>query len=141
MNVTLRRVSLHPARTYGVLIRDEDAVAFLLTLEREWDNGSNRKSTPERAGACIPPGKYWCKRVVSPKFGDVFEVTDVQNRSHILIHAANIEDDLRGCIAVGTSFDLVKGKDGITSSKVALEEFMTMQHGLDGFWLTIINPT
>lgn len=136
-DLTLRRVSLHPERTYGVLIR-EDAVPFALTLEREADD--NRASEPGRPGACIPAGTYVCKRVRSPRFGDTFEVRNVPGRSHILFHKGNIEDDSRGCILVGESFNPVLGKDGIVASAQGFSQFLALNADRMEFTLTILDP-
>ncbi|RKZ67308.1 MAG: hypothetical protein DRQ48_09910, partial [Gammaproteobacteria bacterium] len=52
------------------------------TIERPWlDNEENI--------SCIPTGVYTCKRTMSPKFGLVYEIMDVEDRTHILFHAAN----------------------------------------------------
>lgn len=139
-DLTLRRVALCPTETLGVLIRDDSGYPFAVTLEREWDGGSNRPSAGDKAGACIPPGTYHCLRVNSPKFGNTFEVMKVPNRSKILFHAGNIADDSRGCILVGHGFDPVKGKQGIVSSKKEFEEFLAIQANVMGFTLTIIQP-
>lgn len=139
-DLILRRVALTETETFGVLIRADTGYPFAVTLEREWDNGSNRKSTDERPGACILPGEYHAMRVNSPKFGNTFEVVKVPNRSKILFHAGNINADSRGCILVGHGFDPVKGRQGIVSSKKEFDEFLAMQANVMGFTLTILNP-
>lgn len=139
-NLTLRRVALQPDATFGVLIRDDTGALFAVTLEREWDHGSNRPSKGAVAGACIPPGTYTCVRVQSPKFGDTFEVKGVPGRSLILFHAGNIADDSRGCILVGERFDPVKGRQGITASKEGFAEFLAVQANVQAFTLTILQP-
>lgn len=139
-DLILRRVAIPDGATFGVLIRADTAVPFAVTLEREADGWSNRKSTPTRPGACIPAGTYICKRVQSPKFGDTFEVTVVPGRSAILLHKGNLADDSRGCILVGESFNPVGGVDGITASKEGFGEFMALQSTVMAFTLTILNP-
>lgn len=115
--------------TYGVL-RKPNGVPFALTLERAWrDNRAN--------ASCIPTGTYTCKRMVSPKFGETFEVTGVVGRSAILFHKGNIDDDSTGCILVGESFNFVRGEDGITSSAEGFAEFMRMFAGRDTFELVV----
>lgn len=137
-HLLLTRVGWPPHATYGVLATP-DGVPFALTLEREDDN--NRASTPTRAGACIPTGIYPCRRVMSPKFGDTFEVTGVPGRSHILFHKGNLEDDSRGCILVGEQFGLLAGRPGIIASREGFGEFLERQRGTDGFTLTIRDAT
>lgn len=66
------------------------------TLELPWKNN-------QRQISCIPAAIYQCDIVNSPKFGRVYQVKDVPNRSHILIHAGNWTKDTSGCILVGMS--------------------------------------
>lgn len=139
-DLTLQRFTLTPTSTFGVLTRDDTGDTVAVTVEREWDNGSNRKSTPEKPGACIPPGVYTCIKVKSPKFGDTYEVTKVPNRSAILLHSGNLSDDSRGCIILGTAFGKVKGKDGVTGSKLAMGKFLALMANTPAFTLTIKNP-
>lgn len=78
----------------------------LLTLELPYlDNKKNESS--------IPVGSYVVKRReislgISVGIGQGFEVLNVPNRSAILIHVANNQSELRGCIAVGSSHRLGK---------------------------------
>lgn len=139
-SLTLRRVAIPSDATFGVLIRDDTKKPFALTLERDWDNGSNRPSKGDKPGACIPAGTYTCIRVDSPKFGDTFEVKGVPGRSLILFHKGNLADDSRGCILVGEQFDPVKGGDGITASADGFAEFLALQAGTAAFTLTIVQP-
>lgn len=54
----------------------------IYTLERPWkDNASNV--------SCIPSGIYTCRPYSSPKYPDVYEVTNVPKRDHILFHSGN----------------------------------------------------
>jgi len=105
---------------------------FALTLERQWlDN---------KAGvSCIPEGTYTCKRVESPHFGNTFEVTDVQGRTHILFHKGNIDDDSHGCILVGEQFEFLGGSPSVNSSKHGYNEFMALTASVDTFTLEISN--
>jgi len=138
-NLTLLRTHAHADGTFGVLSRDDTEYPFAVTLERAWDRGSNRPSTGDKPGACIPEGSYNCLRVNSPKFGNTFEVTNVPGRSKILFHAGNIMDDSRGCILIGHGFDPVKGRQGIVSSRKEFDEFLALQANVTSFQLTIIN--
>jgi hypothetical protein len=138
-DITIKRTHAQPDATFGVLSRDDTGYPLAVTLEREWDGGSNRPSAGDRPGACIPEGTYHCLRVNSPKFGSTFEVVKVPNRSKILFHAGNLADDSRGCILVAHGFDPVKGRQGVVSSKKELEEFLALQANVMGFTLTIRN--
>ena len=49
----------------------------------------------------IPTGTYPLVWELSPKFGMVWELKDVPNRSECKIHAANMWNQINGCIAPG----------------------------------------
>jgi len=116
--------------TFGVL-RDE-GIPFCLTLERLWLN--NRKSE-----SCIPEGLYICKRLQSPKFGNTFEVTQVPDRTAILIHKGNIIEDSHGCIILGEQFEPLNGHNAVLSSGKAFDEFLQRTRDLNEFELIIQN--
>lgn len=124
----LLRVSYHIDGTFGVLL--DDNTPFCLTLERPWLNNEVGKS-------CIPIGAYLCKRVISPKFGITFEVTDVNGRTHILFHKGTLMDDSRGCIILGEQFEPISGENGVLSSGKAFDEFMSRLKGVEQFKLVI----
>ena len=126
--IILKRVTTGPKGTQGVLI--DDNVAFALTLEDEWLH--NQKNI-----SCIPAGDYTCKRVDSPKFGDVFEITNVDDRTHILIHWGNRTSDTLGCPLVGEEFGILAGESAVLSSKKGFSEFMRKLKGWDEFMLSI----
>lgn len=69
-----------------------------LTLHTvEDDNLQNRRGV-----SCIPAGLYLLRRTMFYRHGyEAFEVTGVPGRSRILIHVANTENDVEGCIGVG----------------------------------------
>lgn len=126
----IRRIASGDLGTFGVMVHNN--IPFTLTLEREdLDNASNI--------SCIPAGTYKCKRVQSPRFGNTFEVTNVPNRTHILFHKGNIDDNSLGCILVGEKFDPVLGSQGITNSKEGFNEFMDKVNGEMEFRLIIVN--
>ena len=128
--VILRRVSTGHQGTFGVILHND--LPFAVTLERQWlDNRSNI--------SCIPSGTYKCKRTNSPKFGNTFEVTNVQGRSHILFHKGNIDDDSHGCILIGEQFGKLSDDTVILSSKAGFEEFMSIMMGEIGFRLIVVD--
>ena len=103
----MRRVATGENGTFGVLIHEN--LPFAVTLEREWlDNKQNI--------SCIPAGTYTCQRIYSMKFGETFEVTNVPNRTHILFHKGNLDDDSHGCILIGEWFGDIGGEHGVMSS-------------------------
>ena len=56
----------------------------------------------ERNVSNVPTGTYPLVWENSPKFGMVWELKDVPNRSECKIHTANMWDEINGCIAPGT---------------------------------------
>jgi len=131
----IRRVTTSNKGTKGVLVFENDP--FAVTLEREWNN--NKPSVGDVAGACILAGEYICKRVDSPRFNDTFEVMNVPNRSHILFHKGNLDDDSRGCILVGESFGMLGNDSGILDSKHGYNEFMNLMSDTNEFRLIIVD--
>lgn len=91
MIVTLERYAFLADAVIGILTAGRFRCH---TLERPWKNN-------ERFDSCIPDGVYQCRPFDGARFRGVVEVTDVPDRSSILIHAANYAYELEGCIAVG----------------------------------------
>lgn len=88
--------------TLGTLFDGDKEI--IRTLERpNLDNQKDNPKTKENESSCIPEGIYLCKKYSSPKFPDNWEVTNVPNRSHILIHCANYVYEIEGCIATATT--------------------------------------
>lgn len=68
----------------------------------------------------FPCGNYMLKNTFSPKFKtNLYEITGIPGRSRILIHAANYQNDLKGCVATG-----VRTKDYVSNSKITLDRIM-----------------
>lgn len=96
----------------------------------------------------IPPGKYTCKRVNSPKYGETFEITGVPNRSHVLFHSGNVVKHTKGCVLLARKFGVL-GKDrAILNSGKTFREFLIKMVGInecelkiievqDGYWTNI----
>lgn len=107
--ITLERFAYGPSATLGRLILDS---TILYTIERPWlDN------TPFQS--CIPEGTYPVRKYSSQKYPDVWEICDVPERSHILIHAANYAKDVQGCIGVG--MELASNAWWVKSSRNAIK--------------------
>lgn len=89
--------------------------------------------TLENQAAQIPAGTYQVNWEPSPRFGrETYRLVSVPGRSGILIHPANFQHELDGCIALG------KARAGlaIVQSRTAVEEF-EKQLGRDSFNLVI----
>lgn len=128
MRLDLIRVGQSDSGTFGVLRFGE--VPFAVTLERPWENN-------ERKLSCIPTGFYVCQRVTSPRFGEVFEVTGVPGRDHILFHRGNKLFDTEGCILVAEEFGGSLLHPVVCSSERGYTEFMLMLYGHSQFDLCI----
>ncbi len=121
----------------GVLIKGSSYVPFCNTLELPWSNNTQFIS-------CIPSGLYVCERITSPTKGETFEITNVFNRSNILFHKGNIDDDTQGCILLGEGFGYISDEPAITRSRDAFNEFMEMMKDISEFRLdlrsVVVNP-
>jgi len=114
--------------TFGVLRLDGQV--FCVTLEPP-DRGNARDRS------CIPAGRYRCCRVASPRFGDTFEVTDVPDRTHILLHPGNTASDTAGCVLLGREFGDMQGRRGVLRSGATFARLMDRCAGQDRFEFTI----
>ena len=114
--------------TFGALRFDTEA--FCVTLEPP--NFANMRNI-----SCIPAAQYMCGRVVSPKFGDTFEVRHVPNRSSILFHPGNRVKDTEGCIVTAQYFGKLRGDRAVLNSGATFKRFMDKLDGEDEFHLTI----
>ena len=87
----------------------------------------------------IPAGTYIVKIRWSKTYGWHYEVTDVDNRSYILIHLGNYYTDIRGCILFGNNFIDINndGHLDVTSSKKTLRRLLNL--GVREFELQIID--
>lgn len=119
--------------TTGVMLDQVGLVPFCLTLELPWKQ--NKKNI-----SCIPAGVYHCKKTSSPKFGETYEVTEVQNRTHIVFHKGNLDEHTKGCILLGESFGLLEGEPAILSSRDAFTEFKYKLRNENEFILDLRSP-
>jgi hypothetical protein len=132
-----------PRQTKGeaAVIDDNGEVLFACkTLELPWLDNKRRIS-------CIPKGLYHTIKHQSPKYGECFWLTNVKDRSGILIHHGNFaasknprtgKPDTLGCILPGQAFADIDG-DGytdVTSSKPTLRKLLKL---LPGEFLTEIH--
>lgn len=110
--IEITRFALLPDRTLGKAVYGEHV---FWTIEKPWKDNQPYVS-------CIPEGYYRLGRRNSPRFGpNVWEVLEVPNRTHILIHVANTADDVVGCIGFGSS--VYPDLGGVGSSRKAMNQF------------------
>lgn len=116
--LTLYRAVDYPIEgTLGLLV-DEDGYKICYTLENEWCNNQVGMSR-------IPPGNYeveWLEKSAGGYFTDIYWIKGVQDRTGILIHTGNTENDTSGCLLPGTEFGKVSNKDAVLNSKAALSK-------------------
>jgi len=131
MNFVLKRLTKDTEiPTFGVLFH-EGQIPFALTLERPWRNN-------EHGISCITPAPlYVCKRIVSPKFGNTFQVMNVPGRDEILIHKGNIQEDSHGCILIGEQFGSLQDEPAVLAAKEGFAELMRLTSAIDEFNLEI----
>jgi len=128
-NVRINRIATNPKHgSFGALTFNSQPIC--VSLEPYMREN-------ERSISSIPAGQYIAERVVSPKYGDVFEVKNIQNLDKVLFHWGNRDRDTRGCILLGESFGVYKNDWAVLSSKVAFNEFMGLLEGKKEFQLTI----
>ena len=129
INNILVRISEEANGTLGVW--KIDGKAFCVTLEPPDLNNAPNVSN-------IPPGDYLMKRYSSEKYPDTWEITGVQNRSKVLVHAGNEVGDTHGCVCQGETFTKLTGNRFITNSGNTFRTFMQITRRQDTMPLKII---
>jgi len=122
-----RRVEIFRLRrsdqgTEGMLISEDFRCR---TLELPWRENHRQIS-------CIPPGIYDVEIRFSNKYGRIYWVRKVPNRSYILIHSGNYAGDkskgfkshVMGCILLGKRSGFLGGQVAVLNSRIAVRAFM-----------------
>ena len=125
-----RNYEKHQTTGRFILTENEDLLFESYSLELPDLNNLRSKS-------CIPSGDYICKIEASPKYGMVFHVKDVKERSHILIHAGNYKKDTKGCILLGQKLTDING-DGLRDVTNSRNTVNKLESITDEFTLTIL---
>jgi uncharacterized protein len=117
--VKLVRYKQNDKQTIGILSVSDTYACD--TLELSWNNNETRKS-------CIPAGVYECRKRISDKYGEHFELLKVPDRSMILIHAGNYNSDTKGCVLVGSGLaDINKdGETDVLNSKKTMAKLVSL---------------
>lgn len=139
---TLTRTEETEDGVFGVMVGPGLRKTGLHTMEDDWR--ANRRGL-----SCIPAGRYILSKTIFHKHGyETYEITGVPNRSRILIHPANTEEDVEGCVGLGLSRGFLQvardedtkalkvSKRAVLSSKEAFRQFMA---ALDGTPTAVLN--
>jgi len=124
----IKRLEFGATETLGVLTLKGKILCY--TLELAWKDNARNVS-------CIPIGTYTCKRVQSPKFGEVWQILDVPNRSNILIHAGNTHKQIEGCVLLGSGVGWLDNDRAVLNSRGAINEFHIKTKEFDSLSLEI----
>ena len=97
------------------------------SLELPWQNN-------QRNISCIPSGIYSVQIRVSPRYGRVYWVIKVPDRSYILIHSGNWGGDVskglkthtNGCILLGKYTGILQGQRAVLCSRPTVTRFLNM---------------
>lgn len=133
-----------PRGAFGRLVVGDQSFC---TVERPWLGNKSDVS-------CIPPGVYTLHKRVSGvvqrtthgQYAEGWEVTNVPNRSEIMVHVGNTIDDLEGCIAVGLSTGVLPDHErepqwGVLNSLAAFKMLMSLLEAQDTWTLDIRTET
>ena len=133
--VTLFRMKRSDQGTRGMLVAEGFSCH---TLELPWRENA-------RSISCIPAGEYPVEIRISPKYGKIYWVKDVPDRTFILIHSGNWAGDtskgykshVNGCILLGKERGLLAGQWAVLNSRITVKRFM-QQLNYDPFKLRIL---
>lgn len=134
MKVKIQRTQTSSEGTFGKLYVDGNFLCYTGELPRY---AGNPEIENERQTDCIPAGNYICEIKQSPKFGRVYEVKSVPNRSATLIHKGNFcgdkkkgfKSDVEGCILLGMTLAKLEGQQVVAQSRIAFDKFMLLAAG------------
>jgi len=124
--VVIERLKTGEHGTFGILML---AGRHLFSLEPEWKGNLVGQS-------CVPAGVYPLHRTVYHRHGiETYEIACVPNRTRILFHVGNTEDDTEGCILLGDKAGFLSTRDGgkklaVLKSRSAFAMFMENMDGL-----------
>ena len=128
-NIRLTRIAANPNHgVFGTWVLDGQPIC--VTLEPYHRSNTQNIS-------CVPSGQYIMKRVDSPKYGNVWEVTNVQGRGNVLCHWGNWDENTQGCVLLGEKYSVLDGRWAISESKNAFNEFMELTKNETELLLTI----
>ena len=114
--------------TFGILKINKQV--FCVTLEP-----SDKLNAPSVSS--IPAQQYHCERIISPKYGETYEVMKVPGRTNVLFHSGNVMGDTQGCILLAQHFGKLNYNRAILNSGITFKKFINTLNGKDRVHLTI----
>lgn len=131
--LVLKRTETSPQGTFGKLYDGNTLICYTGELPKY---AGNPDVLNERRTDCIPTGTYVCKIKQGSKFGIVYRLENVPNRSEILIHKGNYagskidgyRSDIEGCILLGTEIGILSNQKAVRDSKTAFDKFMKLMN-------------
>lgn len=114
--------------TFGALILAGQF--FCVTLE-------NPDIANKRNISSIPAQQYMCRKIVSPKWRETYEIADVPDRTHVLFHAGNVVEHTEGCIILGQYVGKLREHRAVCNSGNTFRSFMKRMELHHEFLLTI----
>lgn len=125
----------HEFGTHGDMYFPDETMIH--TLENPWKNN-------ERKVSCIPEGIYPLVKRFSPiveriskgKYKEGYEVTQVDGRDWIMLHAGNYVRNTDGCPLTGMSKDFTGNEPVVWKSGEAFDIFMNkmVELGIENIW-------
>ncbi len=120
--VNIFRMKRSDQGTLGILTYEEFKC---FTLELPWRDN-------QRNISCIPIGSYPTDIRISPRFGQVYWVQEVPDRTFILIHSGNWAGDIKagykshvnGCILLGKARGMLGNQLAVLNSRITVKAFM-----------------
>ena len=128
MPLTLRRVLETAHGTIGQITFGDGATLYSM----------ERMSTGDHPR--IPAGLYEITLDMYHKGGYPAYLVHVPGRDRILIHAANLAEELEGCIAPGKQLGFYLGKLAVLQSNPALRFLMDKLNQIASDYLTVLDP-
>ena len=101
-----------------IICKEDELIFQCKVLEPQYND--NKKNS------CINLGDYYVEKVNSPKYGICFQIVDVINRTHILLHWGNFRKNTLGCLLLGSTFKDIDqdGNKDLINSKDTFNAFM-----------------
>lgn len=135
MDLILKRVAFRKDGIFSNLLDDQGNQLFC-TLEHAFEN-DDKNLVPK-----IPDGVFECIRGWHRLDGmveefETFEVTGVFGHRGLLFHVGNFNFDSDGCILLGSQFNKTPSVWTILNSRVAFNNFMSLQNKNDKFNLVV----